>query len=846
MRFSMWKRVIFRKIKEIKDLSGGIVLYAAQSNPRVDAEIAEKGRFQTKINSNPLGSDLITMGLPFLFASYAAGLGIAPYFYFSPLSTFAALISAVIWLIFRRRRWSSSFLLLTFLLTGFSLYHLSLNPPADGGHIRAYISERPVAIQGIALNVSSRYPDRTVIDLDTERVVLKGIAAPVNGRLRLYLDGPCDAVLPGDRIRFHSRLKAPRPFGTPGEFDFSRYLAFRKIFVTAFLPSDRGLVKMPGPRSNPTPLIAKARRHIADAIEAAAPEETSPLLKALIIGDKGSLSPELRDLLARGGISHLFSISGLHLGLLALFLYTGFRFLYRRSETLLLQGPPIRVLPAILVPFLLFYLLLTGNALPTRRAFLMAAAAALLLLGRRRTPPLHLLVSAAFLILLIEPLALFEPSFQLSFAGTLGILILAPRWGRSLEGKPRALKWAGYLLLTTLAAFLTTLPPILWNFHLFAPAGVVTNPAAVPAVGFGAVPLGLAGAAASFFWPWGAEIFLGLASSLTSAVMGLVEATLALPWLSGWKIYLSPLQLSAVSLGCWALLLPSPPRFRLSGRILPCAATGLLLLPMSSPSTDLMVTALSVGQGESILISGKGRHYLVDGGGLFSDTFDTGERLVAPALARMGVHALDAVVLTHDHPDHRKGLVHVLEHFPVGKFWSSVPIDECHPSIRQVLLERSIPLVRFPPGWTVAAEHPEFTAAVFVPEAEKADSLNDQSLVLYVRSGENGVLLTGDLEESGVIRIIGNPPPGPVNLLKLPHHGSRHAAPGILIDRFEPDMAFLSAGFRNHSGLPHPQVVRGIIDRGIPLFRTDTDGTVRFTGTGEGWSAKRWERGLFR
>ena len=143
-----------------------------------------------------------------------------------------------------------------------------------------------------------------------------------------------------------------------------------------------------------------------------------------------------------------------------------------------------------------------------------------------------------------------------------------------------------------------------------------------------------------------------------------------------------------------------------------------------------------------------------------------------------------------------------------------------------------------------AREGQPFDPATGQPRQDAA--ANDRSLVLYAREGRMGVLLTGDLEADGVTQLLADPPPGPVSLLKLPHHGSSHSLPGRLVARFRPVAAFASAGFGNSYRLPAAKVVNALCARGIPLYRTDLDGTVRFRTRGGSWEASGWGQGLFR
>jgi competence protein ComEC len=402
------------------------------------------------------------------------------------------------------------------------------------------------------------------------------------------------------------------------------------------------------------------------------------------------------------------------------------------------------------------------------------------------------------------------------------------------------------LFLTTLAATLTTTPLVLLHFHLLAPAGLLTNLFAVPAIAFLAVPLGLSGGLLLPAWADGAALLLQGSGAVIEAVLLGVQWVVDWPLLGGRKLYLSPLQGVGVGLLCaTACLAGGTARTWLSRGSLLVTATALLLWTPAAPAL-LTVTALSVGQGDAFLVSRSGgRNYLVDGGGLPGTTFDVGERLLAPALGSLGIRALDAVILTHDQADHRQGLPYILEQFPVRAFWCAQGTEDLHPSLTAALGRRQVPTRRLPAGWSILEETDETTLAVFVPAVETSNP-NDRSVVLYVRQGADGVLLTGDLETPGVIDLLAAPPPGAVNLLKLPHHGSRKSSPALLFDRFRPQLTFVSVGAGNAFHFPHAEVLAELERRDIPLFRTDQSGSLRFLSDGGGWRVQHWRRGLFR
>ncbi|MBE0596986.1 MAG: ComEC family competence protein, partial [Desulfuromonadales bacterium] len=527
-----------------------------------------------------------------ILLAYAGGLGCAPFLSPSPLLPLLPLLAAGAWFLLRRHRGGPICLAACFFLLGFAAYHQQLTPPDRPPHIRAFISDHPLVIEGELLAISARYPSGASLDLQAHLVGSQGIAAPVRGRVRLLVEDELPAARAGDRLRLRTRLRAPRLFGTPGEFNYPRFLAARGIFVTGFVPAARDIAIFPQGATS----FEGWRQQIGRGIEAAVDPSLAPLVRALVIGDKGGITPEQRQLLARGGISHLFAISGLHLGLIALFLYGLAKSLYGRSERLLLWTPPRRCLPVLLLPLLFAYLQLTGDALPTRRAFLMAAVGALFLLWRRRTPPLRLLAAAALALLLVSPLALFEPSFQLSFAGLLGILLLVPPWAEKVARLPRLCRSPLLLLLTTAAATVATAPFALWHFHLLAPAGLLLNMAAVPAIGFLAVPLGLAGALLLPWWSAASAVLFGGCAQVLRVTLESCAWMVSFPWLAGWQMYLSPPRLTAAFLLAGGFLLLGRGKSWRPASLLIAGAIVLLALPAAAPS-GLTVTVLSVGQG---------------------------------------------------------------------------------------------------------------------------------------------------------------------------------------------------------------------------------------------------------
>ncbi|WP_316347932.1 DNA internalization-related competence protein ComEC/Rec2 [Desulfuromonas acetoxidans] len=764
------------------------------------------------------------LGSWLLLLSYSLGLVLASYEHHLP-TTFM-LIPVLLWAMapFQRHgqglsRTSATIICMLFL--GQFCYHQAWSVT------QAEIPSGKQQITATVIRLESQ-PQRWRMDVTVEKPeILSG------QRVRVHLlDSHCP-LLPGDTLSWTGKLRRPRRFGTPGEFDYPRYLANLGISASGYITSSKQ-IEVKHPTTIPSPLVAveRWRSQLGQAIATKINHPQTPFLISLVLGEKSRLTPAQRQDLAQFGLSHLFAISGLHLGLLASMLYLVVQKLYRRSTRALMWCPLQQAVAVLILPPLLFYLLLSGGALPTWRAGLLIALAAWLTVRHRHVRPDDLLYSIALLILLVKPLALFGASFQLSFAGVAALILVLPTWRHWQQHRWQ--RWLALPPLVTLTATVATLPIALWHFHVLAPAALVNNLYAVPLVGLVILPVTLLATALLATGLPGAPLLFHTAGDLLNGILS-VATTISQGFLAAQRLYLTVphhLVLAGISITLLALLAKHR---RLTVASLTTTLLGGAILGVTSmPPSTLQLSALSVGQGDCLLLQrANGTTCLIDGGGLYSQTFDVGERLVAPALGRLGVDQIDTVILTHDHPDHRKGLIHILKHFPVKSFWCSTTPELLHDSLQYVLGTHDIPVRVFSAGWTDVEHTADQQLSVFV--APQPHNKNDQSLVVYVRNHHQGILLCGDLEHHGVEQLLADPPPGPVNVIKLPHHGSRHSAHESLLHDLQPAWAIATVGYRNRYHFPHSAVIDTLATMPTTLIRTDRDGSVRLIQSIDGW-----------
>lgn len=535
------------------------------------------------------------------------------------------------------------------------------------------------------------------------------------------------------------------------------------------------------------------------------------LMRALATGRREDLPEDERDLLRRTGTSHLLSVSGLHValvaggagGLAALLVAPLALLRWPRLTRLLSGGAALAAACA--------YADLVGWPVSARRAVWMVGAAVVARAMGRSGRTWSALGLAATAVVLFDPGQVAEPPALLSFGAVAGILWVGPRITRWLPpDSPWILRYPVSALATTVGATAGTLPITAWIFQSLPPLAPLSNLVAVPLIGGVGTPAALL--AALLPAPW-----CSAAAWVGDQAIDLGLRALRHLDVPPWHPAVGP-----VGAGLLALALPLRRHTAL--------VAGLVLLALGLrevPAGGLTVTWLSVGQGDAALVRWPdGRAWLLDGG--------PGADAVTSWLRREGVRRLDAVILSHPDMDHLNGLQEVIDEIPTRGLWvprEARPDEETYGHFLALARERSVPLR--------GAEDPLPGALILEPPG---DSDNDGGLVVLIGYKSRMILFTGDIEAGAERWLIGRLPP--VDVVKVPHHGSRTSSTRAFVDALHPALAVISVGVGNPFGHPAPEVV----DRWPHVLRTDQDGTIQLWLTakesrlsawrpGEGWRA---------
>lgn len=715
---------------------------------------------------------------------------------------------------------------------------LSLRPylhPTD--RLEGFVSDTPVLIEGVVCRRSEGNPaGGGKVFLDVERVTGSGAAAATAGRLVVYVKQGRAEFATGDRILFASKIRKPRAYGIPGEVDQARRLAYQGVFATAFVMEAQDLLLLragAGWRHDVDLLAADLGRFIMRC----EPGPEGGVLKALLLGDKGDVPEELQDAYARGGVNHILSISGFHVGIVFLSLFHALYLAARCFESLALRLNLKQVLLSAALPVVVFYLFLSGEAAATVRSVLMIGAVVIALHLRREVDPVNSVMLAACAILFAAPHTLFEVSFQLSFIAIWGLVALAPPLAGPFAKAGRVARWFMLLAAASAAAVLSTLVPVAYYFQRVSLVGLIANLIVVPVLGYGAVVAGFLSLALSFVAQPVAQGLLHLAAFLVRLSDQAIHFLAKAPALTAYAPERLDLFLSCLVLGAVTFL-----RSRVC-RSVAVSALLLLLVLRGIPAADagdgtLKLFFLSVGQGDATLVQlPDGKWMMIDGGGNAADlSARVGPRLLMPALRHLGVRRIDYMVLSHEHPDHLQGLLHLAAHLEVGEFWESgVPSqDPEYRRLKWVLAARGVPsrvVTASQPALRVggAVLEPLWPAGSVPPPGSMPPpgDANDTSLVFRLSHGMGAVLFTGDVGEKGERELVGRGAVQRCSLLKVAHHGSRYSSCDEFLRAAAPRAAVVSAGYGNSFHLPAPSTLTRMQKRGIRIYRTDLDGTVQ-------------------
>ncbi len=660
----------------------------------------------------------------------------------------------------------------------------------------------PVTMIGRVVGLPESAADRQRFLFHPETLVGEALPQPVSPqRIRVSIYGSTPRVAAGERWQLTLKLRRPRGFMNPVRFDYEAWLAARGIDATAYVVDAERAKRLHAAAG-----LSHWRETLSRSIAMQSGQrgQGSALLQGLIAGDRRGFSDTTWEVLRVTGTSHLFAISGLHIGLAAGLGYFLGRLLWRW-----LRLPGQKHQSAVLAAAIVAsgYAAMAGFALPTQRALFMFLIFALASLLARQRFGLTALLLAAVCLLLIDPAAAIGASFWLSFTAVLLILLVGSRLQRS--GGVRGLIHLQVLLTIGLAPLTAVF------FGQWSPLGLPVNLVMLPVFSMLIVPLALLSTALSIILP-------PFGSVLLSALAGLLDWLLmAGEWLleQGFTpiatTSLSLLGFIAAAAGIGLMLLPGGLSLRWFAA--PLLAPVLLGTALATEDDHRLqpgqatITWLEVGQGNAAVIQTRSEVVVIDTGPAWGKDSHAAAFTLIPFLKQQGIAHIDRLIITHADRDHRGGVNALEAAFSVGDVWVGEPID-------------AFPQQRFcQAGITWEADAVDF-AFLWPPQAGKHEG-NNASCVLRVRVDGHTVVFTGDIDKT-VERRLARWYQAPVDIIEAPHHGSDTSTGRVLLNAWRPRHVVVSAGYRNPYGMPHRSVLRRVRCHGARLHDLGLSGAL--------------------
>jgi competence protein ComEC len=770
-----------------------------------------------------------------------------------------------------RHKWPITGLLLiisfTFLLGVFNIQkHIYFIE--DNQNICRYIDRGKVTMEGIVTESPLAYPDRDVLMIHCLRIIEDKSYIPVSGNIRLVIPSDLNFQY-SDFIRFHSTLKKIQNFQNPGNFNYERILNIQGIYASGFINNSAEIVLLRNNSLSSTKLkLESFRNYLKQIIYKNSSSPQREVIEAMTIGNQNEIPADVRNNFNKTGTSHILSISGLHIGMVGAIAFLFFFLSLKLSEYLMLRFNIIKLSATAAFFIALIYAFIAGMEVAVMRSILMAFIFLVALLFGKQKDLYNTLVAAALIILVISPEALFDISFQLSFLSVLALIYIVPRFSdipsKKISTFPlwtqSVIRYIYLSAIVCVAATIGTLPLIMYYFNRVSCVTIIANLIAVPLLGTLTLAVCMLFLLFAFFSPMIAGYFIKLASYLTQISISIISKLAALPFSS--VSFTTP---NLLEIGFFYLFIFliikfidakkkhnlkngfSPVRFRIIKYLLIISvlffATDIAYLSFKDIlSSDLKITIIDVGQGNSTFVRfPRGGNMLIDGGGFSDSSFDVGKGVVAPFLYHERISNVDTVVLSHPHPDHLLGLIYIMNNFATRQVWrSNFPIDqEDHPEWEKSIRKNNInvyPLsnksperifnnvrvnILWPPDYSVKDL-----------DNLSYDEVNDSSLVLKITFGNVKFLIPGDISADVEKQLIESKADLKSDVLVIPHHGSNHSSSAEFIKAVACRYAIVSAGKSNVFKHPHPSVLQRYKEAGAGIFRTDHDGAITLTTDG--------------
>ncbi len=716
--------------------------------------------------------------------------------------------------LYKLYKWKAVFIFPLFSILAIILFYINIKPPNDFIQ-QCAINEKQATVLARVIDIDYTSTGKQKILLNTKSITIDDNT--INIKLKIQAIVNNDEVEFGQIILAKGNIQCFDFQRNPGGFNEKLYMKIKNIDYKMFVDIlDKGKII-----NSFDSYIYKLHKRFKNIYENILPQKEASILEAMLLGDKQYLDSSIKDIYRKSGISHILAISGLHISIISMIL------------ALVLNAVKLnkRLSSFILLTILILYCIFTAMSVSITRAVIMTG---IVLFGNiiyYQSDTYTSLGAAALLLLIYQPLYLYDIGFQLSFGAVVSIILLSPVLDR-LYFIPKQIR---LYLVSTLAASLGTYPIMAYHFNTISIIGILVNILILPLMSI-LVCFGIISTIVGLFWIKASKFLCGIVYYILIFYESVCNLAVKVP-LS--EIVTGKLNIILIFIYYVAILIivyyyytKKQKRENIKKYIIYSQMfLALIAAIIIFKPKELEIVYLDVGQGDCIAIhTAKTKNILIDGGGNISKQLDepnTGTLTVLPYLKYKAVNSLDCVFISHPDGDHITGIIELLDYIKINQIFiaDTNNKNDLLEILETKATEHSIDIKKLTKGDKIKLDNLTFEI-IYPSKNTFSDNYNNSSLVLYMSYENSKFLFTGDIEKEAESEIVNNYTKLDTDVLKAPHHGSKTSSTQKFIDIVKPKVVIISSGKNNYYGHPHKEVVDRYKNINSKIYNTAYDGAI--------------------
>lgn len=614
----------------------------------------------------------------------------------------------------------------------------------------------------------------------------------------------------GDSLYIEGEFKQPEEARNYKGYNYKQYLKTKKIIGTVELEKAKIL------KSSNGSFIHNIQKYIKDTRNGTLTDEEGNLLLAILSGDKDKLSEDIQESFKTSNLSHMLAVSGAHVSYIIL----GLTYVLQNSIIGKKNGKIVCIF------FLLVFMAITNFTPSVTRACIMAVLTLFSGIIYRKSDVYTNISVAALITLIFNPYSLLDLGFQLSYGGTIGIIIFIKRI-QEKKSNSKVINYIKQMALVSIYANIIIIPIMMYHFNTVSFTFIISNIMASPILGI-IVITGFLFIIASITVKPLTRLIAIFIKPILSILIKISQICSKLPFSN--ILVVTPYMFNVISY--YAIILyciKSKKNNKCKIIIYLLIVLILINFIIYIFPQKLRIFFIDVGQGDStLIITPDKKTVLIDGGG--SDSFDVGEKVLLPYLLDRRILKVDYVLISHFDTDHCGGILTIMEKVKVKNIIISEQAEhsENYERFKKLMIHKKIRLIEVKKGDKIKiGRYSEFKILFPTSRLLSENLLNNNSIVAQFNYNNFKMLFTGDIEKLAEQQILkAEKAEIRADILKVAHHGSKTSSIPEFIKAVKPKIALIGVGKNNTFGHPNQQTIKNLENIKCRIYRTDLQGEI--------------------